>query len=125
MFKPYTAGAYLANDYLDPSAPGAPAFTIGTKLAAATAATAAADASSPGPGAFQLPELPRGPAFSIAGRAPAGDLNAGDGDVPGPGAYGVAEAAAAVAGAAPAWTMGVRPKDTSQGGWQPVVRHGA
>jgi hypothetical protein len=38
-----------------------------------------------------------------------------DASLPGPGAYGVAAAAAAVAGAAPAWTMGVRPKENSQG----------
>jgi hypothetical protein len=64
------AGAYLAADYIDPSAPGAPAFTIGTKPAA-DAAAVAADLSSPGPGAFQLPELPRGPCYSIASRVPA------------------------------------------------------
>lgn len=108
------AGAYLAADYLDPAAPAAPAFTIGTKL---VDAAAAADDASPGPGAFQLPELPRGPCYSMAGRAVAAEGDAAADGLPGPGAYGVAEAAAAVAGAAPAWTMGVRLKEASGGLW--------
>jgi hypothetical protein len=59
-------------------------------------------------------------AARVAAIGGAGDAAAGE-DWPGPGAYGVAEAAAAVAGAAPAWTMGVRPKERSQGEWWQVA----
>ncbi|WIA35656.1 hypothetical protein OEZ86_004068 [Tetradesmus obliquus] len=105
-------GAYLAADYLDPAVHAAPAFSMGTKL---TDSSSAADNASPGPGAFQLPELPRGPCYSMAGRAAAAAGDAAADGLPGPGAYGVAEAAAAVTGAAPAWTMGVRLKESDKG----------
>lgn len=65
-------------------------------------------------GAFDLPELPKGPAFTLGTRQ-APSATADSSATPGPAAYDVAGAAAALDAATPAWTMGQRPKEQSAG----------
>eukprot|EP00775_Hariotina_reticulata_P008886 gene8886-9064_t len=96
-------GSYLPVGYADPGAIVAPAFTIGTRKEADR--QAAEDA--PGPGAYEVPELPDGAAFTISGRHPAQDKHS-TAELPGPASYDVAGAAAVVVATAPSWTMGAR-----------------
>lgn len=66
-------------------------------------------------GAFDTPQLPKGPAFTMGGRplvsAAAATTDAG----PGPAAYDVATAINAVDASAPAWTMGQKQKEQTIG----------
>lgn len=63
-------------------------------------------------GAFNLPELARGPAFTVGTRTAATEQCS---VVPGPASYDIAAAADAVEVASPAWTLGRRLKDKSAG----------
>lgn len=93
------AGAYLPVQHV---AASAPAYSM-----VGRPATQPHD-SSLGPGAYESAALPRGPAFSIAGRCSVAGAASQLASSPGPGTYNAVSAAAAVAPAAPSWTLGAK-----------------